>query len=203
MQVGTKEVTGIILAGGKSSRMGTDKALIEFRGKKMIRRTLDVFKGLFREIIIVTNRPLDYLDQGARIVTDIFPGKGPIGGIHTGLFFSSSEHAFVAACDLPFFNTEFIASLVSRIGNYDIVVPETEKGFQPLHAVYSRKCLNRIKTLISEDRLKVSGFYKGFRTLAIPPKEIARFDPENRIFCNVNTPEDLKGASCVEAEDKE
>lgn len=195
MQVESKEVTGVILAGGKSSRMGTDKGLIEFRGEKMIRRTMDVFKGLFREIIIVTNLPLDYLDQDARIVTDIFPGKGPIGGIHTGLFFSSNEHAFIAACDLPFFNTDFISYMVSRIGNYDIVVPETEKGFQPLHAVYSRKCLNRVKTLIKEERLKVTGFYKGFRTLAIPPREIVRFDPEDRIFYNVNTPEDLRGAS--------
>ncbi len=195
MQVKPKEVTGVILAGGKSSRMGTDKGLMEFQGEKMIRRTMDVFRGLFREILIVTNLPLDYLDQDARIVTDIFPGKGPIGGIHTGLFFSSNEHAFFAACDMPFFNSEFISYMISRIGNYDIIVPETEKGPQPLHAIYSRKCLNRIKTLINEDRLKVTGFYKSFRTLPIPMKEIARFDPENRIFFNVNTPEDLKGAS--------
>jgi len=195
MQIESREVTGVILAGGKSSRMGTDKGLIEFQGEKMIRRTMDVFKGLFKEIIIVTNLPLDYLDQDAMIVTDIFPGRGPIGGIHTGLFFSSNEHAFFAACDMPFFNSEFISYMVSRIGKYDIVVPETEKGPQPLHAIYSRKCLNRIKTLIAEDRLKVTGFYKGFRTLSIPTKEIARYDPESRMFLNVNTPEDLKGAS--------
>lgn len=194
MQIST-QITGVILAGGKSSRMGTDKGLMEFQGEKMISRTMKMFRGLFREIIIVTNLPLDYLDQDARIVTDIFPGKGPIGGIHTGLFFSSNEHAFFAACDMPFFNGEFIAYMLSRIGNYDIVVPETEKGFQPLHAVYSRKCLNRINTLIQENRLKVTGFYKSFRTLGISPEEIARFDPENRIFLNVNTPEDLKGAS--------
>jgi molybdopterin-guanine dinucleotide biosynthesis protein A len=195
MPVEMKKVTGVILAGGKSSRMGTDKGLMEFQGEKMIRRTMDVFKRLFRDIIIVTNRPLDYLDQDAMIVTDIFPGKGPIGGIHTGLFFSPGEHAFFAACDMPYFNTEFISFMINSIGNFDIVVPETEKGFQPLHAVYSRKCLHRIKTLIGEDRLKVTGFYKGFRTLAVTPRDIARFDPENRIFFNVNTPEDLRGAS--------
>lgn len=188
-------ITGVILAGGKSSRMGTDKCLMEFQGEKMISRAMDVFRGLFSEIIIVTNLPLEYLDQDARIVTDIFPGKGPIGGIHTGLFFSSCEHAFVAACDMPFFNPEFISYMISRIGNYDIVVPETEKGPQPLHAIYSRKCLNRIKTLIQEDRLKVTGFYKSFRTLAISPGEISRFDPEKRIFYNFNTPEDLRGAT--------
>jgi molybdopterin-guanine dinucleotide biosynthesis protein A len=195
MTAPSPDVSAFILAGGKSSRMGTDKGLIEFRGEKMIRRTMDVFKGLFKEIIIVTNLPLDYLDQDASVVTDIFPGKGPIGGIHTGLFFSSNEHAFFAACDMPFFNTEFISYMLSRIGKYDIVVPETEKGFQPLHAIYSRKCLNRIKTLIREDRLKATGFYKGFRTLAIPPNDIARFNPEGRMFYNVNTPEDMKGAS--------
>lgn len=194
MQISTK-ITGVILAGGKSSRMGTDKGLMEFQGEKMISRTMKMFRGLFREIIVVTNLPLDYLDQDARIVTDIFPGKGPIGGIHTGLFFSSNEHAFFAACDMPFFSSEFISYMISRIGNYDIIVPETEKGAQPLHAIYSRKCLNRINTLIREDRLKVTGFYKSFRVLGIPPEEIARFDPENRIFLNVNTPEDLKGAS--------
>lgn len=190
-----RDITGVILAGGKSSRMGTDKCLMEFQGEKMISRAMDVFRGLFSEIIIVTNLPLEYLDQDARIVTDIFPGKGPIGGIHTGLFFSSTEHAFFAACDMPFFNTEFISYMISRIGNYDIVVPDTEKGFQPLHAVYSRKCLNRIKSLILEDRLKVTGFYKSFRVLPISREEIARFDPEGRTFFNVNTPEDLKSAS--------
>lgn len=195
MPIETREVTGVILAGGKSSRMGTDKCLMEFQGEKMISRAMDVFRGLFRDIIIVTNRPLDYLDQDARIVTDIFPGKGPIGGIHTGLFFSSNEHAFFAACDMPYFNTDFISYMAGRIGNYDIVVPETEEGIQPLHAIYSRRCLHRIKTLIGEDRLKVTGFYKGFRTLAVTRQEIARFDPENRIFYNVNTPEDLRGAT--------
>ncbi len=86
-----KDITGIILAGGKSSRMGTDKALMQFQGEKLIERTMRTFRSVFPKIMIITNTPLDYLDQDAGIATDIFPGKGPLGGIYTGLFFSPSR----------------------------------------------------------------------------------------------------------------
>lgn len=195
MRKSETEIAGVILAGGKSSRMGKDKALIGFQGEKLIERTMRTFKSLFPDVMIVTNTPLDYLDQDARIATDIIPGKGPLGGIYTGLFLSPREYAFVAACDLPFFNPDFIRYMVGRIGTYDIVVPETENGPEPLHAIYSRKCLTRIEALIREDRLKVTGFFKSFRTLRITPQEYGGFEPGKRMFYNVNTLSDLESIS--------
>ena len=185
-------MTGIILAGGKNSRMGENKAFLTLDGERLIDRTVRLFRTLFKEVIIVTASPLDYLDQDAAIVTDIFPDKGPLGGIYTGLFYASEEHAFVAACDMPFLNRSFIEHLIGKSSGFDIVVPETADGPQPLHAVYSRRCLPVIRGLIERDRLKITGFYKGLRLLNISPKVTRTFDPEGRMFMNVNTPEDLR-----------
>ncbi len=190
-----KDITGIILAGGKSSRMGSDKALMQFQGERLIERTMRTFRSVFPKIMIITNTPLDYLDQDAGIATDIYPGKGPLGGIYTGLFFSPTEHAFVAACDQPFFNPDFISSMIDRIGSYDIVVPQTERGPEPLHAIYSRKCVGRIHALLGENRLKIAGFYKSFRTLYIPSSEYGKFEPGEKMFYNMNTLSDLEKIS--------
>lgn len=134
-------VSGVILAGGKSSRMGQDKALMEYRGERLIDRLEGILREFFHEIIIVTNTPADYLEHDAIIVTDIFPNKGPIGGIYTGLFYMKNDYAFVTACDMPFLNVRFINYIINLIEGHDIVVPQTLKGFEPLNAVYSKRCI--------------------------------------------------------------
>jgi molybdopterin-guanine dinucleotide biosynthesis protein A len=184
-------MTGIILSGGRNSRMGENKAFLRVNGERLIDRTVRLFRAVFREIIIVTATPLDYLDQQTIVVTDILPEKGALGGIYTGLFFAAHEKAFVAACDMPFLNTAFMEYLVSQAAGYDIVVPETPDGLQPLNAIYARRCLPAIRGLLDRNRLKISGFYPGHALLHIPPATIRPFDPEGRMFMNINTPEDL------------
>lgn len=191
----TAAMTGIILSGGKSSRMGTNKAFITVDGERLIDRTVRIFSELFSEVMIVTNTPLEYIDLNVQMVTDIIRGKGSLGGIYTGLFFSSFEHSFAAPCDMPFLNKEFIEYMISRRDNYDIVVPETADGLQPLHAIYAKRCVPVIRKLLEVDKLKITGFYKGFRLLNIGEKDIRPFDPESRIFLNVNTQEDLQRIS--------
>jgi molybdopterin-guanine dinucleotide biosynthesis protein A len=186
-------MTGIILSGGRNTRMGENKAFLKVEGERLIDRTVRIFRKVFREVIIVTTSPLDYLDQPAAIVTDILPGKGALGGIYTGLFYAHGEHAFVAACDMPFLNADFLQYMVSQSSGYDIVVPETPDGLQPLHALYARRCLPVIRGLLEKDRLKITGFYPGHRLLTIPPEAIRPFDLQGRMFLNVNTPEDFKG----------
>ena len=186
------EMTGIILSGGKSRRMGENKAFLKVQGERLIDRTVRIFKGIFEEVVVVTNDPLAYLDHDVMIVTDIVLGKGPLGGIYTGLFFSSSPCSFVAACDMPFMNEAFIKFMMEKAGGYDIVVPETTDGLQPLHAVYSRKCLKGIFELIEEDQFKIAGLYRRFRTLKIYRDEILPYDPEHLIFSNMNSPDDLR-----------
>jgi molybdopterin-guanine dinucleotide biosynthesis protein A len=184
-------MTGIILSGGENSRMGANKAFLTRDGERLIDRTVKIFKDLFREVILVTNDPLEYLDLDVQIVTDIYKRKKALGGIYTGLFYTSCGHAFVAACDMPFLNQRFIAYMMEQIRDYDIIVPQTADGLQPLHAIYSRRCLPAIKNLLLQDKLKITGFYKGLKHRCIPEKIIKTFDPEFRMFLNINTPEDM------------
>jgi molybdenum cofactor guanylyltransferase len=185
-------MTGVILSGGQNRRMGENKAFLTVNGERLIDRTVRLFHMVFQEVIIVTSSPTEYLDQEAVIVTDILPGKGALGGIYTGLFFAREEYAFVAACDMPFLNRAFLEQMISQTEGYDIVVPACVEGLQPLHAVYARRCLPVIRGLLERDRLKISGFYPGHRVLTISPEVIRSFDPEGRMFMNVNTPEELR-----------
>ncbi len=186
------QVSGILLSGGKNSRMGTNKAFLEIDGIRLIDRTLDIYRRLFRDIIIVTNDPLAYMEfTDASVVTDIYKGKGPLGGIYTGLFYSKNPFVFVSACDMPFLNEDFIKYLINQTNKYDVVVPELVEGYQPLHAIYSRSCLPNIKRLLLMDKLKITGFYRDMRVLAIEKEEILPFNQDGRLFQNLNTPEDL------------
>jgi molybdopterin-guanine dinucleotide biosynthesis protein A len=184
-------MTGIILAGGENSRMGENKAFVVMDGERLIDRTLRIFRSLFRETIIVTNSPLDYLDCDAAIVTDIYPGKKALGGVYTGLFYAADPHAFVAACDMPCLNPGFIAWMMEQAPAYDIVVPESPEGLEPLHAIYAKTCLPHMKRRITQDQLKITGFYKSLKCLTINYSIPTSFDPGNRMFVNVNTPDDL------------
>jgi len=187
-------MTGIILSGGKSSRLGTNKAFLEINGERLIDRTVKKFRELFHEVILVTNESLLYLDQDVTMVTDIYKEKGPLGGLYAGLFYASFDYAFLCACDMPSLNIEFIRYMMGRVAGYDIVVPETADGFHPLHAIYSRRCLPTIKSLLMRDRLKMIGCFKGMRVLFIPESVIRSYDPEGRMFLNINTKQDLRQA---------
>jgi molybdopterin-guanine dinucleotide biosynthesis protein A len=144
-------------------------------------------------IIIVTNDPLSYTNfPDTIVVTDIYKGKGSLGGIYTGLFYASNEYSFVAACDMPSLNTDFILYLIDQTGKYDIIVPELSEGFQSLHAIYSRRCLPAINKMLLADKLKITGFFKEMRMLRITEEKIKPFNKDGRLFLNINTPEDLK-----------
>ncbi len=186
------KMTGIILAGGKNSRMGTNKAFLKLDGILLIERIKAVLNELFPEIIIVTNDPLSYTRLfSAVIVTDIYKNKGALGGIYAGLFFASENHAFITACDMPFINKDLIAHLAGLAANYDIVVPQGADGMQPLHAVYSKNCLAPIKKNLEADKLKITGFYKGLRVLTVTEEKLQPFNEDGKTFLNINTPREL------------
>ena len=186
-------MTGIVLAGGKNSRMGIDKAFIKINGSRMIDKTMDIYSQLFAEILIVTNDPLPYLEfSGATIVTDIYKGKGPLGGIYTGLFYAKNNYTFACSCDMPFLNEAFIAYMIGQLGKQDVIVPELPEGYQPLHAIYSRNCLPSIRRLILMDKLKITGFYRDMRVLPISEERIRPFNEDGSLFQNLNTPEELE-----------
>lgn len=191
-------MTGIILSGGKNSRMGLNKAFLEINGVRLIDHILSVYRKIFSEIIIVTNEPLAYTGiPDTMIVTDIYKGKGSLGGIYTGLFYARHDYAFVAACDMPSLNIDFILFMIEQIGKYEIVVPELPEGFQALHAIYSRRCLPAIKRMILADKLKISGLFKDIRSLKITEDKIKPFNQDGRLFLNLNTPEDLHSSALL------
>jgi molybdopterin-guanine dinucleotide biosynthesis protein A len=185
-------MTGVILSGGKNTRMGENKAFLRVGGERLIDRTVRLFRRIFQEVIIVTTSPLDYIDQEAIIVTDILPEKGALGGLYTGLFYATDEYIFLAACDMPFLNMAFMEYMVPQATGYDIVVPAPPDGLQPLHAIYARRCLPAIRVRLDRNRLQIKGFYPGHHLLKISPEVLDAFDPEGRMFLNVNTPEELQ-----------
>lgn len=184
-------MTGIILAGGKNLRMGRNKAFLEVDGERIIDRTRAIFVDLFDEVLLVTNSPLDYISLNLRIVTDLYEDKGSLGGIFTGLFYASHPYAFVAACDMPFLNKELIHHLMDLSAGFDIVIPRVEDGWEPLHAVYSQKCLPFMQKLLIENNLRIIDFFDKVRKREIPPEEIRQYDPRLLSFLNLNTPDDL------------
>jgi molybdopterin-guanine dinucleotide biosynthesis protein A len=183
--------TGIILSGGKSTRMGENKAFIEIEGIPIIQRIRTLFEKLFKEIIIVTDQKERFSNIDAKIYSDIFPNKGVLGGIYTGLFFSNFQYAFCAACDMPFLKESVIKFLLKKIEDYEVVVPKTRDGLQPLHAIYSKNCLEPIKKIINQGKYKILDLYPMVRVKIIMEKEFSVLDPINESFININTPEDL------------
>jgi len=185
-------ITGIILAGGKSIRMGQDKAFIEINGVPIILRVFAVLDRLFRETIIVASQKETYAELNIPVYSDLVPGQGALGGLYTGLLHSTFPYSFCVACDMPFLDRALIEYLLTRIDQYDAVVPRTSDGLQPLHAIYSKQCLEPIRHLLDLEKTKIMDFYPLIRLHIVDEKDFLTLDPERKSFTNVNTPEELQ-----------
>ncbi len=171
--------------------MGRDKAFIEINGVPIIQRIYNLFEKCFNEIIIVTNQKKSYAGFKAKIVSDLIADHGALGGLYTGLFFSSNPYSFCVACDMPFLNESIIRYLIRKTNGYDAIVPRTEDGLQPLHAIYSKSCLKPIKELMDAGKYKIIDFYPLIRIKIIEESEFIHLDRTKESFININTPEDL------------
>ena len=185
--------TGVILSGGLNTRFdGENKAFISVGGRRIIDRLIDVFSDLFDEIILVTNHPELFLQWDLTIVTDIFDLRSSLTGIHTGLFYSNNPYAFFSACDTPFLKKELVEILVKQIEQkFDIIMPETAAGFEPLCAIYSKRCLKAAEDHLKANKVKIQWAFRSNRIKNIPENQLRTVDPELRSFLNINTPEDL------------
>jgi molybdenum cofactor guanylyltransferase len=177
------DVTCAILAGGESRRMGKDKAFIQVEGICLFDYVYDTCKKLFSEIIIVTNQPQQFYDYQARIVIDELRGSGSLGGLYSGLMRARNYHTFCVACDMPFLKPELVSYLVERRLNYDIIMPITKEGLEPLHALYSKRCIEPIKKLLERGEFKISKL--------LSKEELKKIDPALASFTNVNTKKNL------------
>jgi molybdopterin-guanine dinucleotide biosynthesis protein A len=185
--------TGVILAGGENSRFsGKNKALVHIGGKRILDRIYEVFTVLFDKIILVTNDPVQYMEWDFDIVTDIFPIRSSLTGIHTGLFYITTPYAFFAACDIPFIKKELIEILLDSVEpSIDIVIPETSKGFEPLCSVYSKRCLKPIEEQLEKQSLKIERMFQKVRVKKISEDILRTIDQDLLSFSNINTPDDL------------
>jgi len=190
-------VTGIVLAGGKSSRMGHNKALIEFQGKRLIEATVDCLKTLFPEVLIIANDPPLYSYLGVKVVPDLIPDSGSLGGIYTGLSTASHPTCFFVACDMPFLNADLITLLIREAEDWDVVIPRVRGELQPLHAIYAKSCLPLIKESIDSGVLKITRFFQKARVKIIEESTLRAVDPHLLGFVNVNTPPELVQAEAI------
>lgn len=186
-------ITAIVLAGGRSRRLGLDKTLLRLDGETLLEATVKKMATLSDEVI-VAGGPFPYPLPGARLVADVYSGCGPLGGIHAGLAAASNFHSLVVACDMPFLNVGLLRYMVEMAPGYDVVIPRLGDKLEPLHALYSKNCLGPIEGLIEQRALKIIHFFPEVRVRYIEREEIERFDPEHLAFFNVNTPEDLERA---------
>ena len=185
--------TGVILAGGLATRFsGQKKALIQVEGKRILDRLYAVYRGLFEEIILVANDPCTYADWDFAVVSDIFDCRSSLTGLHAGLFYLRTPYAFFAACDAPFVRAELIRGLIEAIRpGDDVVIPQTDAGFQPLCAVYSKRCLAPVERLLNKGEFRIRSFFDRVRVHRVPETRLRELDPELLSFLNINTPEDL------------
>lgn len=190
------DMTGVILTGGKSKRMGRDKALVPVGGIPVIKRILNVFEKIFGEIFIVSSQKGLYGEYGYEEIIDLIPGKGPMMGIYTALYYVKEGSIFVASCDLPFICPSVVRFFVKEAkGNdYDIIVPYIDGRLHPLHGIYGVKCMSYIMERIKDDLLDLRSFIEESRDLSIRrvvKDELIPMDPELWSFFNMNTEEDL------------
>jgi len=186
----TSGVTAVILAGGKSTRMKSNKALLPYSGELFIERIHRQLSALFPEVILVTNTPDLYRFLPCTMVPDEFPGLGSLAGIHAGLKHSKTEHIFVVACDMPYLNSELMRQMISKAQEADVVIPESDGGFEPLHAVYSKNCLPGMEEALKGGKIKIVDCLDWNKVTVLTREQISAVDPEFQSFKNINTPEE-------------
>lgn len=194
-------VTGIILAGGRSRRLGRDKAVEPFGGQPLIRRVIERVTTLADEIVVVVadtarGQALP-LDVDHRLAVDIYPEGGSLGGIFSGLSAANTDWGLVVACDMPFLSVPLLERMLELRGDSNAVVPQPGAFPEPTHALYSRACLPHIEARLQARDLKISGFFDDVRVRYLDEGEVRRFDPELLSFFNVNSTEDLARARAL------
>ncbi|MDO9185835.1 MAG: molybdenum cofactor guanylyltransferase [Bacteroidia bacterium] len=185
-----KNITGIILVGGKSSRMGSDKGIVKLNGKTFIEHILEAVLPNVNEVLIIANND-NYNNLGYKVIKDKIKDCGPLGGIYTGLMNSKTENNIVVSCDIPFINSDLVKYIIENTSNADITVPIYKGNIEPLCAVYTKRTSDQIYNLIMNKDLKIQNIFKYFITKELYITKIQQFYTD-KLFVNINTPEELK-----------
>ncbi len=188
-------VSGVILAGGASRRMGRDKALLDLGGRPLIAVVAERLRAVAGEVIICADQVERYAPFADRCVPDVYPGVGTLGGLHAGLAAAAHEWAIVVGCDMPFIRPAVLAWFVAAAANSDLVILRYPDGrVEPLHAVYHRRCVPAIEAAIAAGARRADVFHTGLRVRYVSANELASLDPDLWSFRNLNTPEEWRAA---------
>ena len=185
------DVTGVILVGGKSRRMGMDKAFLEVEGTPLFERLLAVFREIFARTVLVGGQSERFARYGLTCYPDIHPGSA-MGGLYTALVHADTPYIFVSACDLPFPSSAVARRLVALREGHDAVVARGADGFEPLFALYAARCRDKVRQFLESGNLRICNLYPGMNVRVVPMAELALLDGGERAFVNVNTPEEFR-----------
>jgi molybdenum cofactor guanylyltransferase len=198
-----------ILAGGRATRFGgRDKSRLVVEGRPIVERQLAQLSAVADDIMIVGVRADGARGDGARAfqasgtyraIADIVPGCGPLGGLHAALTEMRSDRVFLVACDMPYVDGRFAEYLLSLAGEAAVVVPQTDRGYHPLCAVYTRACLEPVAARLAERRLALHSLFTDVPTRIVTPAEISRFGAPSRLLANVNTPDEYAGLDALQS----
>lgn len=183
------ELSGIILAGGKSSRMGQDKGLVDFQGKRMVEYAIDLLKPYCDELLISVNQP-GYENYGLSLVADQYPNFGPIGGLHASLKKAKNKWCLVLGCDMPFLTPEFVELLLSKQADTCGVVPIHERGIEPMAAMYHNRLAAQLESHILKGNLKLQQVFRALPVSFVDVTDLLKQSP--KLFANLNRPSDLE-----------
>lgn len=186
------DISGVILAGGKSSRYGKNKALEKIDGVPLIERVVSVMGSVFEHLIVITNTPDDYGYLNLPMYGDLVRALGPIGGIYTGLSVIPNNSGFFVACDMPLLNQGLIRHMAENRAEFDVVVPRIKGMMETLHAIYGKGCVPAIKSLIASGEYQTVRIFKDLSVRYIDEDEIRIIDPGLRSFININRPQELR-----------
>ena len=189
------KITGVVQAGGKSTRMGGEpKALIDLGGRRIVERVVAAITPVVDDVLVVTNTPERYAFLGLPMVGDVFPDHGSLGGIYSGLHAASGAAAFTVACDMPFLRADVARVVIAHAGEADVVIPRVGDQLETMHALYAKACLPHIEERLRAKRFRIVGFFDDVRVLEISEHEVRRLADPAVVFMNVNTPDELARA---------
>lgn len=186
------DVTGVVLAGGRSRRYGRNKALVSFDGVPLIERVVSILDQVFHQVILSANDPDAYRYLGLTMVSDVYSGVGPLAGVHASLSAMTDPAGFFVACDMPFLNPMLIRHMARLSPEAEAVVPRVGSNVEPLHAVYRQGCIHAVEQAIQRGERGIVSFYSDIRIRYVEESEIRVFEPNLDAFVNVNRPDELR-----------
>jgi molybdopterin-guanine dinucleotide biosynthesis protein A len=191
-----ERLDGVVLAGGRSRRLGLDKGLVRFGGVPLLRIVVERVAQVCREVVVAVDGPDRYEGLGlpARLVADESPGLGPLSGLQVGLRTCGTEHVLVAACDLPFLNVELLRHMARLPRSYQALVPWRDGRWQPLHAIYARSCLEAVDAMAAGGGGSMEGLLGRLNVRRLDEEEMDRLDPDGLSLVNLNERSDLDRA---------